>query len=180
MDYHMKSFILILTILTILNISVTHASEDIFFSPIPSNVTSNGAMTSVMQAAIKRQWTPHQLENNKLKIELDHRGYKAILIFSFSDKGIYYSDHTTYFSDALIDEDEEGIWEAASAPGNWIGNLKIDTNNYFAVNAGRATSETFSHDNVEMKLQSLKALYDKKLITESEYNSKRKKVMSSY
>jgi len=37
-----------------------------------------------------------------------------------------------------------------------------------------------SHKNIEEKLKSLKKLYDKKLITESEYKSKKKEVMSRY
>lgn len=173
----MKLFIFILTLL---NISAAHASESIFFSFIPPNVTLDAARTSVMQAAIKRQWIPHQLENNKLKIELNHRGYMAVLIFSFSEKGVYYSDNTTYFNDFDIEEDEEGIWEKAPAPSSWIGYLKSDTNSYFLTNAGKATSENFSQNNIEKKLQSIKALYDKKLITEVEYTEKRKKILSNY
>lgn len=176
----MKIFIILLTII---NISAAHASENIFFSSIPSYVTTDEAITAVTQAALKRRWTTHELENNKLRIELDHRGYKAVLNFSFSEKEIHYSDSTTYFNDIFVDEDEDskGEWEASPAPGNWVKNLKNDVNGYFAISKrNRSVKESFSHENAEKKLESLKILYDKKLITEAEYTLKKEEIMSRY
>jgi len=176
----MKIFIILLTIL---NISAAHANEDLFFSSIPSSLTTDDAVAAVNQAALNRRWTTHGLENDKLRIELDHRGYKAVLIFSFSEKEIHYSDYTTYFNDIFVDEDEdsEGEWEASSAPENWIRNLQNDANSYFITSGrNRSVKESSLHDNTVNKLESLKRLYDKKLITETEYNVKKKEIMSSY
>ena len=39
---------------------------------------------------------------------------------------------------------------------------------------------TYSHENIEIKLENLKKLYDKIFITESEYKSKKEEIMSRY
>lgn len=175
----MKIFIILLTII---NISAAHASENIFFSSIPSYVTTDEAITAVTQAALKRRWTTHEFENNELRIELEHRGYKAVLKFSFSEKEIHYSDSTTYFNDIFVDEDEdsEGVWEASPAPGNWVKNLKNDVNSYFAISKRNRSVKEFSHEDAVKKLENLKVLYDKELITEAEYKLKKKEIMSGY
>lgn len=179
----MKIFIILLTIL---NISSAHANEKVFFSIIPSYALTEDAISAVSAAAIKRKWTVNGFKNNKLRIQLEHRGYKAVLDFYFSENEIHYSDLTTYEYDEDIDDDSFGddaasVWKASPAPDRWIQNLKNDTNSYFMISRrDRSVQKSFSHENVEQKLEHLKTLYDKKLITETEYEFKKKEVMSTY
>lgn len=169
----MKNLIILLSILWF---SVAHANEDIFFLAIPSNVTNEQAITSLYSAALKREWTIKSVEDDKLQIKLDHRGYKALLDFSITDNVIKYSDHTTYYNEP-DDEYEEGAWEDTSAPKSWIKYLLNDTNALLAV-AG--TRGSVRQEDIETKLENLKALFDKKLITEEEYKLKRKELISEY
>jgi hypothetical protein len=184
----MKIFIILLTIL---NISAAHANEKVFFSIIPSYAITEDAVSAVSAAATQRKWTINGFKNNKLRIELEHRGYKAVLDFYFSENEIHYSDLTTYEYDEGIDDDPFGddtasVWKASPAPDRWIQNLKNDVNIHFnnsvyARNRRDASrKESFSHENIENKLESLKTLYDKKLITETEYKLKKKEIMSNY
>lgn len=172
---------ILIILLSILNISAAHAKESILFSHIPSSyITTEQAIEAVTAAALKRKWSVHGLENNKTRIELNHRGYKAILEFSFSENEIRYSDFTTYFDE--MDDDGSGEWKKGSVPGNWLYNLRSDVNTIFITMPKRKTSvkESFSHEIVVKKLESLKTLYDKKMITESEYKLKKKEIMSAY
>lgn len=171
---------ILITILFFLNVSVAHAEENIFFSQIPEYISADQAVAAVKAAALKKRWTVYGMEGDKLRIDLDHRGYKAILKFSFSARNIHYSDHTTFYNESF-DEDPFGEalgkWEKSPAPARWIANLKNEVNIYF--NSVPA-KESFSSDDVEKKLETLKNMYEKKLITEEEYQSKKKEIMSRY
>ena len=171
---------ILITLLFILNVSVAHAEENIFFSQIPAYISADQAVAAVKAAALKKRWTVYGMEDNKLRIDLDHRGYKAILKFSFSARNIHYSDHTTSYNESF-DEDPfgepQGKWEKTPAPARWIANLKNEVNIYF--NSVPA-KESLSSEDVEKKLETLKKMYDNKLITEEEYQLKKKEIMSRY
>ena len=178
-------------ILFIFNVGIAHANEEIFFSIIPSYAITEDAINAVSAAALKRKWTVNGYENSKLRIQLDHRDYKAVLDFSFSENEIYYTDLTTYLDDRGYDEDPFGDkvddkYVVKPAPARWIQNLKNDVNDHFnnSVYArsrkDASVKESTSHESIESKLESLKVLYDKKLITEEEYTLKKKELMSNY
>lgn len=170
----------LLTLLFILNISAAHAEENIFFSQIPEYISTDQAIDAVKAAALRKRWSVHEMEDNKLPITLDHRGYKAVFKFSFSARNIHYSDHTTYYNAGFEEDsfgDEQGKWEKTPAPANWVANLKRETSAYFN---RLPAKELSSSEDVEKKLETLKKLYDKKLITEAEYESKKKDIMSRY
>lgn len=179
-------------LLFMLSISATHANGEIHFSGIPANITTVEAITAVGYAAQKRKWTVSNLDNGKLRVNLNHNDYKAVLDFSFSERDIYYSDFTTYI-DQDVNEDEDSLeaWEAKAVPRNWLANLKRDVDGFFLIlknikhNRGSHSlknnhKETLSYENVEIKLDGLKKLYDKRLIAESEYKLKKKEIMSRY
>ena len=171
---------ILIALLFIMNVSVAHAEDAIFFSQIPAYISADQAVAAVKSAALKKRWTVYGMEDDKLRIDLEHRGYKAILKFSFSARNIHYSDHTTFYNEGF-DEDlfgeELGKWEKVPAPARWIANLKNEVNIYF--NSVPA-KESLSSEDVEKKLETLKNLYDKKLITEEEYQLKKKEIMSKY
>lgn len=183
----MKIFI---TLLTLLSVNVAHAGEKMFFSIIPTYAITADAVSAVTAAATKRQWTVNQFKDDTLRIELEHRGYKAILDFYFTKNEIHYSDLTTYEEDDMDDDpfntDNASTWTPSPAPSHWIQNLKNDVNIHFnnsvyARNRNNSsTKESLSHKEIEKKLISLKSLYDKKLITEEEYKLEKKEIMSNY
>lgn len=177
---------ILLALFFALNISVVHAKENIFFKKIPPYITTSDAIIAVSKAAISRKWTVYEFENKRLRIELNHRGYKAKLEFFFSDNEIYYSDLTTYYSynddeDEFLDSFAEDTWIAEPAPENWIRNLQNDTGTYFLYRKTNTESkEKLTYENIALKLKGLKSLYNDKLITESEYKLKKKELMSRY
>lgn len=182
---------ILMFILLIFNVGIAHANEEIFFSIIPSYAITEDAINAVSAAALKRKWTVDGIQNSKLRIKLDHRGYKAVLDFSFSDNEIFYTDLTTYLDKRASDDDPFGdqvddIYVDKPAPDRWIQNLKNDVNEHFNnsvyARSRKDTSvkESSSHESIENKLESLKLLYDKELITEEEYKTKKKELMSNY
>ena len=178
--YCMKKLIILLLFISV---NIANAAERIFFTTIPSYVTTEQAIASLQAAAMQRKWTVVKKEKNTLRMKLDHRGYKAVLEFYVSENGIYYSDFTTYYEEG---EDDfggvtEGEWVASAAPQRWIGYLKNDVNAYFpAIGVDTSVKEAESHEDIEKKLEGLKSLYEKQLITEEEYQSKRKEIISTY
>ena len=165
---------ILIILLTILNINAAYANESIYFLTIPSNATVDDAIGSINAAAIKRSWTVHEIDGNKIRIELDHNRYKAVLEFYFLGDKIHYSDFTTR-------ENPAGVVETEPAPTSWINNLKHDTSSFLALNRRcEPVKELFSHEDMVEKLESLKVLYDKKLITETQYRLKQEEIMSRY
>lgn len=175
--YLMRLFI---TILFVLSVNVAFASESIPFMKIPPGVTTAQAVTAISNAAALRRWTAEGLENNQVRIKLNHRGYKAVLDFSFTEHEIYYSDSTTTYQKEDIDSDD-GKWVKSPAPQNWVLNLKRDVSKYFSmIKINNSSKKAPASETIESKLEKLKDLYDKKLINESEYEAKKKEIMSSY
>ncbi len=67
-------------------------------------------------------------------------------------------------------------------PRGWIGNIEKDMENYLAtvpaLPIDEETGSTLSQETVEARLVSLKAQYEKQLITEQEYQQKRTEILS--
>lgn len=171
---------IIIILLFILNVCVASAAENIYFAKIPPNINTADAISAVSKAALKRKWTVHNFENNILRVELNHRDYKALLNFTFPDGDIMYSDSTTYFNNGKDDFYEEG-WVVRPVPKNWLFNLQSDVAAFFAVSQNSINiKKELSQENVGEKLEELKVLYDKKLITEADYELKKKEILSRY
>ena len=170
---------ILITLLLILNISAAHSEESILFSQIPAYVTTDQAIASVKAAALKRRWSIDGEGDNELRIKLDHRGYKARLKFNFTESEIHYFDSTTYENMGEdVFGDEQAAWVASPAPARWITNLKNDMNAFLVNNV--SGKELPSNEQIENKLKSLKSMYDNKLITEEEYQLKKKEILSRY
>ena len=170
----------LIALLFIINVSITHAEEAKFFSQIPAYISADQAVAAVKAAALKKRWTVYGMEDDKLKIGLDHRGYKAMLKFSFSARNIHYSDHTTSYNESFDEDpfgDALGKWEKVPAPARWIANLRNEVNIYYN---SLPAKELLTSEDVEKKLATLKTMYEKKLITEEEYQLKKKEIMSRY
>lgn len=172
---------IIITLLFIFSVNAAHADEKIFFSQIPANISTEQAIGAVKAAALRKRWSVQEMEDGILPITLDHRGYKAVLKFYFSTRNIHYSDHTTFYNETfeedVFGDQAAGEWEKSTAPARWVNNLK----NELYANFNRIpAAEPSSSEDVEKKLETLKNLYDKKLITEAEYLQKKKDIMSNY
>ena len=181
----MKVFIILIALL---NISAAHADKKIFFANIPSNATTYDAIDAVISAGLKKRWKAEELDNERVQLKLDHRGYKAELNFTFTDSQIFYVDSTMYLNDTFLDEDsnEEGVWEKDTAPRNWIKYLKNHVNSYFQLNVRSKPSQRRRQpvaeqpEDAETKLRKLKQLYDKDLITDEEYTLKKDMILSDF
>jgi len=169
---------LLMTLVLILNVGVAYAGEKILFLKTPPNITISQASEAVQKAALRRKWKASKMENNTLHVKLNHHDYEAFLIFSFSDKEIWYEDLTTFFE---MDDSEQENGERTPAPDRWVSNLKRDAGVFLREYQQYAVpKEKFSHEDIKLKLESLKKMYNQKLITESEYAQKKKEVLSRY
>jgi hypothetical protein len=174
-----------------LNVNTVGAEEKVFFMFIPSNVSVGEAVDAVTQAAINRGWLIEEGNNKNLRIRLDHRRYRAVLNFSFSDSTISYSDLTTRFNEnfsnsrgnstGAADWSSREEWQKSTAPQRWISYLKKDTVKFIASNkrSGNINNHP-SSKSIEEKLGHLKKMYENGLITESEYKLKKTELLSKY
>ena len=63
-----------------------------------------------------------------MQVKLDHRGFKAVLDFSITDEGIYYSDSTMHYEENEDDPFSEGEWVKSRVPDRWLRYLQNDVN----------------------------------------------------
>ncbi len=183
MGCQMKLF---MTIVFLFSISTAYAGEKLQFIEVPHNIANTQVITAMKKAAVKRKWTASELADEKLQVTLNHHGYKAKLIFSFSGDHVLYEDFTTSEDSDEYDSDEfdsngKEKEESVPVPKRWLTNLRRDTL-FFLERMQRRSApvERISAEELTSKLENLKKLYDKKLITESEYLQKKKEVMSRY
>ncbi len=173
---------LLVSMFLFFNISVLYAADGIYFTEKSPLLTIEQAISALEDAAKRRKWTPTRLENNTVEVKLDHQGYKTHLVFSFSGNGIYYTDLTTYDeTDYDDDEDAKANWVKQPAPRRWVSKLKRETERHLQKYRSLVpTKQKTSHEEIEAKLRSLKKMFDDQLITESEYQQKKKEIMSRY
>ena len=148
--------------------------EEVFFAAIPEHISEDDAILAVYQAALKRAWQVKDIDNGKLEIELEHRGYHSILSFTVQERDILYTDRT-YFNNP-----QHGTVRSP-APSNWIKYLKNDVNVKFRtlMVEDRGNSAP-SLEPISQKLIGLKSLLDQSLITEDEYKKKREEIIAEY
>lgn len=179
----MRAFLIVLFALLT---GVTSASEENYLMPIPEDVTVSDAMLITSKAAVRRKWSVSESGENQLQLKLKHRDYTAVLDLSFSKGKISYSDSTTYLdrwaaSRAVHDGAPPVEPVPKPVPAKWLANLKKDIRKGLA-DAPRSSSASgrSSEDDVVTKLEKLKKLRDKKLITEAEYEAKKAEILSEY
>ena len=170
---------IVIAALLVLVTGIASASDKIYFLDIPKGISNQQAIKTIQKAAIRRKWTVSVLDKDKLQINLTHHGYKALLIFSAVNGGVYYKDLTT---EEELDEYSDGeTYLRVPAPRSWVKNIKKDTERLFAtVERNTEVEVKYSPEELEKKLESLKRIYDKKLITEAEYTEKKKELMSRF
>lgn len=184
-----------IALLFFLSIGVSHADDAKHFADIPKNITTEEAIHVVVYVAEHYKWTALRPKNeiNKLRINLDHRGYRAVLDFTFTGNEITYLDSTkipTEIDDEFDARYGEEVWVASNVPPNWLANLQRGTKKQMK-NLKRDTREhivideiknirTETADSIEKKLEGLNNLRKKGLITQKEYNLKKKDILSRY
>lgn len=182
---------LIFTLLILFYCSSALAEQALFLD-IPKGLKTSLGLPSVKLAAQHRKWTIIVDRENELIIYLDHRCFQSKLTFTLKDHSIMYQDDTRvlqrcrYPSSYSLSEPD---YKQTNVPSNWLENLKSDTSRYFSTvklnNTGRHETSTDSKegitkDQLEEKLKQLKSLYDKKLISEQEYNDKKKELLERF
>jgi len=179
------------------------------FVEIPKNVGNSIAFSSVKLAAQHRRWTIKEASDNKVVIYLNHRCYQSKLTFTIKDHVIYFDDstkvyegclHPSYYQDGMTttfggdlsgSSNSSGKPEFVDAkvPPGWLKNLRQDaTQNLMSasmINTGRQEESSddkavISSGEIEKKLKKLKSLFDQKLITEEEYEQKKKELLMMY
>ena len=194
------------TLLFFLSISFAHAGKvDKYFMEIPKHIAIEEAYEVVADIAEHYKWTVlrSKSDNNSLRIKLDHRGYRAALIFYFSDLKITYSDSTKIITE--IDDEFDSrygseVWVDHKVPPGWLKNLKrgikkrmgrlrrdnrqhivideIKNSSVSGVKLKTPNKTSLTIDDVQTKLEGLKNLRDKGLITQEEYDQKKKDILS--
>ena len=165
--------------------SELYANQYMYFIDVPPSVPAWEAIIVLKEVALKRRWNITEQDKETLQITLNHKDYRAVLDFNISNGKVFYLDSTTYLTDTIFtDFDEEGEWLKKAAPINWMRNLENDANRALRIrdsykNTGKTTQSKDIED-IESKLERLKRLFNKKLITELEYNAKRKEIISEY
>ncbi len=146
---------------------------------VPEGITALQANQAIKKAAIRRKWTASVLENNEVQVKLNHHGYHAQLIFSISNGEVHYKDLTTTEDDDEFSNIEAGGY--TPVPRNWLNNIKRDATSFMSSMERSTKNKTkISTENLEAKLESLKKMYDRQLITESEYKKKKQEILSRY
>jgi len=168
----MKIFMLLILALST---SIVFAGDKIHFMDVPEGITPIQATQALKEAAIRRKWTAFALDNNEVQVKLDHHGYNAKLIFSISNDEIYYKDLTTSEDDDDFSDSEAG--DLTPVPSHWLRNIKKDATAFMNRMERKAN---VSAESIEEMLDGLKKMYDKQLITESEYKQKKQEILSRY
>jgi len=168
-----------LVLILVLSSSIAFAADKIYLMKMPEGITAIQANQALKKAAIRRKWTASVSDNNQVQVKLDHHGYNAKLIFSISNGEVYYKDlTTTEEADEFSDVEAGGF---TPVPSHWLNNIKNDATVFMnRMDRRGANQANFSAENIEAKLESLKKMYDKQLITESEYKQKKQELLSKY
>lgn len=166
-------------------VTTPEEETDVLFASIPGGITKEQAIKAVYTSAIRREWKVSDTADNELELKLNHRNYKALLDFTFSENEIRYSDSTTYYvSDqgrSYLESEDASGWKKRSAPENWIVYLQRDVDKVFRrLLLDNEKYSIPSSDPIADKLISLKKLFDQDLITEEEYQKKREEILSGY
>ena len=185
-----KMLITSCALLLFLSSSTTHADEILNFLDVPNNISTKEAIEVVAYISEHYKWTVQRQGNNKLRVSIDHRGYKARLDFSFSDKNITYKDSTTYEQtdfDPFDTSNSSIVILKKPTPLSWMKNLRRGTKKRMAWlkrdNRQHIIIDNIkdnSPDSLESKLVGLKTVYAKGLITEKEYKIKKNEILSEY
>jgi len=131
----------------LLAINFAVADQGILFLNEPIRVSSVDAIESVRLAAINRQWSIER-EDNRLVIELEHKGYLAKLQFFINRNYIYYKD----FSKKKVEvrsrvkrvnptpsgpsRNNRSSLHDTNVPDRWIAYLKHDAQIYLFNKSG--------------------------------------------
>ncbi len=173
---------IVISLLLMLCMSELYANQYVYFMRIPSTATTSEALIAVKKAALKRRWSVTKQDKETLQIKLNHSDYKAVLKFIVSGRKLLYLDSSTYLTENIDEVDEDGEWKEKAAPVKWIRYIKNDARRLLEQMTLYRTEDTEIHskEDTESKLEGLKKLFTRKLITESEYNAKRKQILSEY
>jgi len=161
----MRNKILMSILLVMLGagVSTVNAAEMLTLISIPNDMSNSNAIGALKYAAIKRKWSIDDVENDSLRISLDHRGNQALLVFSIFEGNIVYIDSTM----SRVRHPRRGRpsvyeWENTPAPTNWIKKLKSDTQALFyirkkkeIVDSQLATNKKLSFEETEKRLMGL-------------------------
>ncbi|VGO15691.1 hypothetical protein PDESU_04276 [Pontiella desulfatans] len=153
----------------------TTPTKNELFTTVPPHVTESDAIRAVSVAATKRNWQVRQIEADQIELELNHRGYHALLSFTVKENEIRYTDIGSSFT-----PDPIRLLNGGSMPASWMKNLKKDVNDIFYISPQEQNSIPTTADPIVEKLNSLKSLRDQGVITEAEYKQKRKEILSEY
>ena len=149
-------------------------------------LTSSNLEYSIMSAATSGDWTIDSYGDGVIVATYKKSRYMAKIIIKY--KPTFYSIHyldskRMRYRDSDIHPTYNKLIKALQK--NIVSNLK---NGYYPKqDSSTATSKTLKnkkyndeHQSIQMKLVTLKKLYDDSLITQGEYETKRKKLIDNY
>ena len=168
------------------------ASEKIYLTFIPENVPISQAISASELVVNKRGWKTLEKNDESLKIQLEHRGYNAIMTLVYADAKIHYTDTTTQ---KVTRKKRENYGYGppvtqiveTEVPRSWLVNIKNDITNVLHTTSLSLTNtcdklmrehNLLSTNEVEERLAKLKKLFDAELVTEEDYKLKKRDILS--
>jgi len=177
---------ILLFILTISFFSTTLLADPILNieQPIKTLKITNAQMKSVIEDAAKEQnWLVTPLGEGQLSATYNKRDYMAKISIRYAPTfyTINYADSTRMrYKGTSIHPTYNKLIKALQA--NIVRNLKTGnfTNKTTTVDANSTQSATVNNDSIRTKLSNIKKLHEDGLITQQEYDVKRKALIEAY
>ena len=193
----MKKYYFLLMLL-IAGSGVVEASLVVEPVEIPGKYSDEDVLILVERAAKHRGWSIIDVEKDSLTINIVRRGYDSTLEFYIENKNVQYEDDTT----ARIrlprkSRKSNSRWRESVVPVDWVNTIMRDVNNSLeSENEVTNTSELkiasvrptigpgcdkkVSAKDTEKRLKSLKKMFRKKLINQSEYDNKKSEILACF
>lgn len=176
--------------LFISGVHCARAAEGVLLEYVPPDVADAAVMDTVKQALTGRKWTVSPGEDGALIAELSDRSTDAKLEFFLEGRTVRYREVevTKDFVSTGFGPANTGtrtpVKARSTVPERWLANLRQDLSRQLAANRASAPAPTVpapqteaAASSIKARLETLKELLDAKLITQSEYEQKRQKIL---
>lgn len=170
----------ILGILSYLHLTFTIArADEVLVTYIPKSATKSQVVAIIKQSFINRQWTIEKSNENSVTAGLQHRFFDCHVTISLSDNVIIYGESCTQTVTSGGPNNTIPRKQPSSAPTTWISNLRADISQSLAAIPDIAPSQNFldNPNDAEERLRVLVKLRESGLISEQEFEEKRREII---
>jgi hypothetical protein len=150
--------------------SAARAEEKLLLAELPTGVDKKALIGIISTALIGRRWTVFDASADSVSAKIRYSNYEARIRIFAADNVLKYVDSTEW-QDSTSNQAAKGT--PPPLPERWIYLLRSDINARLDQHKRQAANEPST------RMQRLKELLDKGLITQSEYEKKRAEIVKS-